>query len=162
MSSPDYIKMLEEQNEQLKEALAQEQLFTAKLHHNVYIINFVFGIEHLIDHSCFSIISKDNLEAYVKKWSVTAQMETENLKFLGYRFTTPSFMMIKQKMKNVIQPEGGESHWFNRHFENVEGFEYNHETDEWQYKDSGNAQFWNGKLVEDVAKWHQEAIDKGI
>lgn len=154
----DYEKQLEDQNEELRQMLAEAQKEFSQVKHNLYIVEDVYGTAGAIDCNCPIIThGLDNLEVCIRRMRKVHHAVSQRIVFLGYRIRTPVKCVFKNKIMLNSKPE---VYWFSDKMQFVEGFEYDEKSGSWKFYESGNSMEWNVRFTDNVERWFTEGIIK--
>jgi len=155
----DYEKQLEDQNEELRQMLAEVQKEFSHVKHYLYIIEDVYGVAntHVECNNPVIAHGQDNLELYIRRLKKVQHAVSARITFLGYRIRTPMKCVFKNKV--TFNP-ANQVYWFSDKMEFIEGFEFNEKSSSWEFYESGNSMEWNVRFTDNVTQWFTEGVIK--
>lgn len=156
MTDTDYIKRLEEQNEQLQQMLAKEQEFVSNINKNIWVINEVYGSNTGEMYWQTDIIKDSLLEKYVFRLGARCKGGTVVNEFIGFNFTRPILFSVDDNLQLI--KGRGENYWFNDKMLFIEGFVFDSTLTKWMYKDSGNSMEFNVDFTDKIHYWFERGL----
>jgi hypothetical protein len=154
----DYEKQLEDQNEELRQMLADAQKDFALVKHNLYIVEDVFGVAGHVECSSPVIAhGPTNLELYIRRLKNVKHAISQRVVFLGYCIKVPFKCVFKNRV--TLNP-ANRVYWFSDKMQFIEGFEFNEKSGSWGFYESGNSMEWNVRFTDSVERWFTEGTIK--